>query len=214
MAYHPEFSNIPPEVFLSPEFWDGHSLDDDCPWRNPHAEKPMPFLAALREIRDESKAEAMAGIILRDYLALPDQTPVRTFTDGATFDASLYPEGTIVRVREEMVWADKTPHYVGYLSWGVVLRMPGKDEPYLFTQSQSFIAKNGKPSRGHWRKREHALETRKVTHERLTAVPRLPALELIKRVNMVQLMKQGVGVPRKAQEERRIWIGRRLLGEA
>ncbi len=206
MAFGPEQLRIPPEVYLSPEHWDGHSLDDDCAWQTPQRLPSRSFLKGMQEFRKELQAEDAAGGILRDYLALPDQILIRTFSQGDVFDATQYPEGTIVRFRREILWGVEKPLYVDSVYWGVVLRVGDADQASLIVQSQGLMRNEKTPST-HWLVQKPTLKTQEVTHERKAPSAQYSGGQDIERINAVQLMRQGIGVLKVVPQERRGVLG-------
>jgi hypothetical protein len=213
MLEGPRSRDLPPEVYLSPELWDGHALDDDCAWpprTAPISRSPLRF---VREERDYFKTADVARKILENYLALPDHTPVRSFADGAVFDATLYPEGTVIRSFDERLHGGKEPFYLDSTRWGISIRPYGEENLVIVQWSEGLIRDLRKPSPGWFHQIEPTIKTKEVEHYRRQEGYGFPSGESISRVNSVQLMKAGIGVAKEVREQKRGWFGRTVTSQ-
>lgn len=76
-------------------FWDGHSLEDRCPWKDRRQLEPNPFSEwglQKRDIGGEVRK------IFAEYDALGDKSVIRTFSEGSVFNAQEFPEGSILHI--------------------------------------------------------------------------------------------------------------------
>jgi hypothetical protein len=201
------------EEQLSPEFWNGHSLSDDCLWaerERPTDRSPLNF---LKEGGSYFKTESTARSILEGYLTLPDHTPIRTFTDGAMFDGTLYPEGTIIRYRDERLYTlggSGKSFYLDTVRWGVTIRPGNEEDLVLVTWMEGFIEDLRKPQPGGSHRIGPILKTGEVEHERTLAGHGFSSGDRLSKISMVELMKAGIGIVKEAPRERRTWLGRRV----
>lgn len=103
---------------LSPEYWDGHGPNDECPWiyKPPHPIIPLHQDGAVKKFARDT---------LTRYLAEGNVNPIRTFNSGEVFDGTKFPNGTIIKFdsealrikNEDASW--KNP-YISFVSWGII----------------------------------------------------------------------------------------------
>lgn len=97
---------------LSPEYWDGHSLDDDCELNTGKQDSII--------LRGDLKRNYFASDTLTEFFSAPDRSPIRRFTNGELFEAREYPEGTILKInREKLYETQGDEHYNRKDFWGV-----------------------------------------------------------------------------------------------
>lgn len=118
-----------PEIYFSPEHWDGHLLDGSCcrdkTSRNISSSRPK--ISILGSFMKNIKARRLADRTYRDLRGLMDieqETVIRRYTQGDLFNAESYAEGTVLHVQGEVLdgrflfipqyYADRT--YYGYLN--------------------------------------------------------------------------------------------------
>lgn len=201
-----------PEQGLSPEYWDGHSLEDDCRWGEwPKLEKGTD-LGALR--REYSEASRVGQMILEAYKDLPLPFPIKTFREDETFDASQFPPGTLLRVEDEQmhphdILAPKgMPHYWRRTHLGIVY--PCDKDPRAINKRMVVHVAEGVFKRGgrayfssssSWGN----INIDEVSHER-TVYGGLANRwgrshdQSIRRVNKVEILKYGEGVAVLAEQ--------------
>ena len=107
---------------FSPECWGEHHKDDAC---MPNREKfaSPPFLKCL-------KADRFSKPILQNFLSMTDKRILRAFDNGDAFDASQFPEGSVVKINYERFYLDYSrllclkrfnqPGHHIYNYWGVI----------------------------------------------------------------------------------------------
>ncbi len=125
MKITPERGKIP-EIYLSPEHWDGHLLDRSCcKGKNKKLPSVGPKISILSTIRENLKARRLADSIWKDLKGLMDtgqETVVRSYINGNQFNAENHADGAILRIQGEILndhfllipeyYADRT--YYGY----------------------------------------------------------------------------------------------------
>lgn len=105
----------PTDIVLTPEYWNGHEPEDKCPKEKVKKEE-LPFMQS-------TSFDLSAGDILEEFLSLEDKSPVKSFKKGELFDATKFPEGTIIRFNQEELYfgkSDRNPDYERKKTWGVV----------------------------------------------------------------------------------------------
>lgn len=111
--------------FRSPEHWDDHGFDDDCPVQ-PHSPSRI-------SVRGEWGADSRARQALKDFLQIAGATPLKRFGEGEEFVGSAYQDGTIIGFNSEALFpiTDGGVRKFEYLKphdfWGV-LESYGKGE--------------------------------------------------------------------------------------
>lgn len=107
---------LPPEITSSPEYWNGHSFQDDCAWNPPRQRENRPgWISELREI---NRIRKVTKPILDAFLLIPEKTTIKRFGPGETFDAHNYPPGTVVRFERERLNSERGYYTVTW--YGVV----------------------------------------------------------------------------------------------
>jgi len=107
------------ERYLTPEYWNGHNKNDSCMYER----------EATPSISEQERIEKISGYILNNFLKSLDEYPLRSFNKGEVFDATQFPEGTILRVTYEKMYYDyskvlpsrfQKPSYRTYNYWGLI----------------------------------------------------------------------------------------------
>src|SRR3989338_9003871 len=99
------------------EFWQGHSLNDDCPWRNVES-------SILDEIHATFAKPDIRQMFnrLREFTRTNEGRPIKKLTFGEQFKLSDFPKGTIIRFSRDKCWMPffryKTHSYQD--EWGIL----------------------------------------------------------------------------------------------
>lgn len=193
-----QLSSIEPH-FLTPEYWDGHSKDDNCEWER---DKSLTY-------GQQRQAERFGKKVLSDFFALSDKQPIREFNKGDLFDGTHFPEGTVIKIDWEKIYlggprsikfSDKSS-YFSYSGWAVVCGFNIKDIRksviirYLYLPT-SFP----KPMITPWEwgyLTDTTIEIGKVNHHRKKNI--FGKSEELNRVNNADLYKLGCGVKEESK---------------
>jgi len=107
------------EKRLTPEYWNGHNKNDNCIYKREN----------IPPIIEQEKIEKISGYMLSNFLKSLDGYPLRSFSKGEIFDATQFPEGTVLRVTYEKMYYDyskvlpgrfQKPSYHSRNYWGLV----------------------------------------------------------------------------------------------
>lgn len=111
------------EYLFSPEYWDGHSLQDDCPWV-PTAYRKGGLIRLAKDIKADSTAVSEAWEIINGFLQTSAREPIKTFRKGEVFEGSEHPLGTVVRLSEEFLSQENNEKRILHKPrsyWGVLI---------------------------------------------------------------------------------------------
>jgi len=185
------------ESYQLPEYWEGHSKDDGCQWRESSGGEWASFCQEMR-------ADSYGRKTLKEFLGLVDKEPIRMLGKGELFDASQFSEGTIIKYEQEVFYLDddkrrKFPSYSCREFWGVVCGYENKGQrkqivmrystsPYMSTARSIFRGMQTNSS----------MRVGRVSHERIKN--RNGVFESVARVNRLELFKFGSGVREKAKK--------------
>ena len=190
------------------EFWQGHSLDDDCPWKN-----------VERSFLDEVHSTFARPDIrkafntLKEFIETNEGKPVKRLAHGEQFRISEYPKGTIIRFSRDKCWKAffgyKTASYED--EWGILTQEEFRGEYYdvIVGFSKGQLDDGYPPLHPH-----HMLygyrEVGKVVHSR-TIEPDDSLLKLetrfkinrhqaLRRINWIEVWRFGEEVRTRAEE--------------
>lgn len=112
-----ERGEVTPEM-LSPEYWDGHSRDDDCRW----VENPIPDF----DLKDRQLANNLTAPVLQRFLLSPQHYVLRRFIKGEMVRIEDLPDQTIFRFNEEslVVGEQGSKPYREVDFWAVIAQLP------------------------------------------------------------------------------------------
>jgi hypothetical protein len=200
----------PPSFVLVPDYWDGHSTEDDCEWVNGSIGIHN-VLPNLRYDRVRARGDKLAKNQLNLYLKTGAATVLRSFTQaGEIFDANNFPAETIVRFEQEVLYGTGLSridtYYTRRTCMGMVTEFEDLDhetkkEITAFRIREGGLGLDLLPSAEHY---NPLMTIGQVTHDR-SLVSGLHA-EAIERFTMVELLQYGKPVPERAKQGLRRFI--------
>lgn len=195
------------EDLFSPDYWDGHSLKDDCPWTNREYKK-IGALKIIKDVNRENDISRQAWDAISEFLnAAGSLVPTRTFRKGEVFDGSEHPLGTIVRLSEESAYEDdrgrphlfKRRNYWGILAEGVEGPTLVRFFDYAFTSKHM----------AHWGLHGDPKREVGVVHHTRSRFPKNfpwskhPMYQRVDRTNSLQIMGRGRAIRMPIPEDAR-----------
>lgn len=196
--------------YLTPEFWDGHSLNDTCEWAA--VKKPsITTLQAVKEMPELFRTEDTARKILSAYLRLAEKNPIRTFSSD-DFNGTSFPEGTIVRYEMDLLKEEgnKDANCIHGLYWGVIIQSTddkGWTELVIMRFSNGLIDRS-EPRPGSGIKDDIVKHIDKVEHCRQLAGYGFNQAQSLERTNWLQLMAIGKGIRRPVREKSNVFAAK------
>jgi hypothetical protein len=187
---------MPESRELTPEYWNGHTLDDGC---RPSRYKLRGHLSLARfEERDT------AAKILQTLLDSGGGTVVRKFQPGSVFDGEKdFPYGTVIRYRQESLGFMQYPStFQADDFWGVTVPSSRKNEGILLISWLSSAVE------------DRIYRTRLQFHQKFPRVPIIPVGtvehidDALIRTPSLEVRKIGHGVRKPERQTSRL---RRLI---
>lgn len=190
-----------PDRTLTPEYWDGHHVDDDCEWEIPDMSLLELFNQSQHtlEIVEAELIRRVAEPLERyQLLRHGSHVPLSKFEKGSTFVADQCPNGTLIRITSESFLCGYFENgYDPYRSselFGLVVDARGiKEMPIAgnvilyMTNAQKIAVFTGL---------EGEIPVGEVKHTRRRYKPNWDH-HTISRVNKVEIISMGAGSPRR-----------------
>ena len=188
----------------TPEYWDGHYFDDNCPWRE---RKPSP-----RKYKT-SDAFRFSKEILADFTSVTGRALLRRFDHGETFDANNFPPGTVIKFNREH-------YFISNLGFGKPENIYAKTDYFGIVcmvetaegEERKLVKISERDLKAKLPFSYHLMDSRinvgEVIHTRLVKGQGFPSIEGIERTSWVEVWQMGKGMPEK---QKRQGLFRKLL---
>lgn len=191
--------------FLTPEYWGGHSPEDNCQW--------LKKIGTGTPFRQQTRLRKAGKTILEDFLVSVYKEPIRTFGQGELFDGSQFPEGTVIKFEREELRLDRDfgifdiPPYERRDCWGVISGYDTQESRALvimwYRVSPIGSVHLGIPI-------EISIRVGETSHGRIKRIDYQS--EWLRRVNKIELYKIGQGVREETRQRRRTPLIGRIFG--
>ncbi len=187
------------------EFWDGHSLDDNCPWEKRKSVSifdKFKFLISGEYSRSREEVKEIFNI-LADFIETGEGESIKKLSKGDKFVLSDFPKGTIIRFSAE--WSEKSGE-VGRFEdeWGIITQIRFRGKPVDVVIGYQTVELEELDSPPDWATHffvNFELNLGEVFHARLSTATG-PLRQYLARFNWVEIWQFGTGVrERKAQTE-------------